>query len=79
MNIFYCVWDIADDKYFRKANDSDATQFGLMYPKIPAHVWATFWILFEIASLIGFVLIGIASFKRTTDQMYAEAAQFLPT
>jgi hypothetical protein len=29
--------DIADDKYFRKVNDSDATQFGLMFPSIPAH------------------------------------------
>lgn len=31
------VGDIADDKYFRKANDSDATQFWLLYPKIGAH------------------------------------------
>ena len=29
--------DIADDKYFRKVNDSDATQFGIMFPSIPAH------------------------------------------
>lgn len=79
MNIFYCVWDISDDKYFRKSNDSDATQFALMFERIPAHVWATFWILFEIAFLIGFVLIGITSFKRTTSQMYNEAVQFLPT
>jgi hypothetical protein len=26
-------------------------------------VWATFWIIVEIGALIGFVLIGIASFK----------------
>ncbi len=29
--------DIADDKYFRKANDSDATQFSILYPKMGAH------------------------------------------
>lgn len=29
--------DVADDKYFRKVNNSDATQFGLMFPSIPAH------------------------------------------
>ena len=33
----YLTGDIADDKYFRKANDSDATQFALLYPRIGAH------------------------------------------
>jgi len=40
-------------------------------------VWAFIWITFEIAMLIGFVLIGIASFKRTQDQMYAEAGAYI--
>ncbi|EJF64240.1 peptidase M50B-like-domain-containing protein [Dichomitus squalens] len=79
MNALYVVWDIADDKYFRKANDSDATQWSIMYPKTRAHVWAIFWIAFEVAVIIGFVLLGIAAFKRTPDEMAAEAAQFLPT
>ncbi|KAI0741881.1 peptidase M50B-like-domain-containing protein [Daedaleopsis nitida] len=79
MNALYVVWDIADDKYFRKANDSDATQWSIMYPRIAAHVWATMWIIFEIAVLTGFVILGIVAFKRTKDEMYAEAAQFLPT
>ncbi|KAI8996560.1 peptidase M50B-like-domain-containing protein [Trametes punicea] len=77
MNALYVVWDIADDKYFRKANDSDATQWSLLYPRIPAHVWATLWIIFEIAVLTGFVLLGIAAFKRTPDEMYAEAGYHL--
>ncbi|KAA1468843.1 hypothetical protein DENSPDRAFT_863851 [Dentipellis sp. KUC8613] len=79
LHIFYVVWDITDDKFFRKTNDSDCTQFSLMYPRVSAQAWAFMWILFEIGMLIGFVLIGIAEFKRTPDQMYAEAAQFLPT
>jgi len=79
MNVFYVVWDIADDKYFRKTNDSDATQFALMFPGVRAHVWATLWILFEIGVLIAFVLLGIVAFKRTNAEMYAEAAKFLPT
>lgn len=29
--------DIADDKYFRKSNDSDATQFAMLFPRVPAH------------------------------------------
>ncbi|CDO73276.1 hypothetical protein BN946_scf185008.g38 [Trametes cinnabarina] len=77
MNALYVVWDIADDKYFRKANDSDATQWSILYPRIPAHVWATLWIVFEIAVLTGFVLLGIAAFKRTPDQMAAEAGTSL--
>ncbi|KAI0058995.1 hypothetical protein BV25DRAFT_1179769 [Artomyces pyxidatus] len=79
LHILYVVWDITDEKFFRKPNDSDATQFSFMYPRVPPHIWALFWIIFEIAMLVGFVLIGIAAFKRTPDQMYAEAAQFLPT
>ena len=71
--------DIADDKYFRKANDSDATQWEVLYPRVPAHVWGALWIAFEVAVVAGFVLLGIVAFKRTPDEMYAEAAQFLPT
>jgi len=79
MNIFYAVWDLADDKFFHKVNDSDATQFEILYPKIRAHVWALFWIFFEICVLVGFILIGIVGFKRTPQQMFDEAAGFLPT
>ncbi|KAH9945708.1 peptidase M50B-like-domain-containing protein [Amylocystis lapponica] len=79
MNVFYVVWDIADDKYFRKVNDSDATQFAMLYPAVSAHVWATLWILFEIGVLIGFVFLGIVAFKMSSEQMYEEASVFLPT
>ncbi|KIP10028.1 hypothetical protein PHLGIDRAFT_28708 [Phlebiopsis gigantea 11061_1 CR5-6] len=79
MNCLYVIWDIADDKYFRKANDSDATQFAFLYPQLDAHVWALLWIFFEVAVLTGFVLLGIACFKLDSDQMSAQAAEFLPT
>jgi len=79
MNIFYVVWDIADDKFFHKANDSDATQFALLFPRTSPHMWAILWIFFEFAVLAAFILVGIAAFKRTPDQMYAEAGHFLPT
>lgn len=36
-NAYSVLGDIADDKYFRKANDSDATQFWVLYPSIGAH------------------------------------------
>jgi hypothetical protein len=29
--------DVADDRFFHKSNDSDATQFSLLYPRIAAH------------------------------------------
>lgn len=50
-----------------------------MCPRLQAHVWATLWIIFEIAVLTGFIILGIVAFKRTKEEMYAEAAQFLPT
>ncbi|THH05264.1 hypothetical protein EW145_g4919 [Phellinidium pouzarii] len=36
MNVFYVVWDMTDDKFFRKVNDSDVTQFHLLYPRVGA-------------------------------------------
>jgi len=79
MNILFVVWDVADDRFFHKTNDSDATQFALLYPRIGAHVWATFWITFQLASLAGFAVLGIFAFKMTPDEMDLQAASFLPT
>jgi len=79
IHILYVIWDITDEKFFRKAHDSDCTQFSYLYKGIPAHVWAMFWIAFQLGSLIGFIFLGIAAFKLTPDQMNAEAARFLPT
>jgi hypothetical protein len=79
MSILYVIWDVADDRFFHKANDSDAVQFSLLFPRIPAHVWATFWIIFQFAILSGFSLLGIYAFKKTTQEMNAEASVFLPT
>ncbi|KAF8582793.1 hypothetical protein K439DRAFT_1413005 [Ramaria rubella] len=78
MNIFYVVWDITDDKFYKKRNDSDATQFNLVYPQIHAHVWAVIWIFFEILVLVGFLILGITQFKETPGQLQA-AQNFLPT
>ncbi|KAK0188790.1 peptidase M50B-like-domain-containing protein [Armillaria mellea] len=79
MNIFYAVWDVADDRFFHKTNDSDATQFSILFPRIQPHIWATFWIFFEALVLAGVAVLGILVFKRTSTQMYDEAAKFLPT
>lgn len=38
-------------------------------------VWAILWILFEVAVLIGFVLLGIACFKLDEDQMKSQAGK----
>jgi len=79
LHIFYVIWDISDEKFFKKVNDSDATQFSLLYPSISPHVWAILWIMYEVVWLIGFMFIGIAAFKLTPDQMRVQAESFLPT
>ena len=79
MNILFVIWDVADDRFFHKTNDSDATQFSLLFPKIPAHVWAMFWILFQLAMTAGFCLLGIYAFRMSKEEMDAQAAAFLPT
>jgi hypothetical protein len=38
-------------------------------------VWALFWITFQLAALAGFILIGLASFKLSQEQMNAEAGK----
>ncbi|KAI0269627.1 peptidase M50B-like-domain-containing protein, partial [Russula aff. rugulosa BPL654] len=63
-------------KFFRKPHDSDCTQFSYLYKGVPAHVWAMFWIVFQLGSLIGFIFLGIAAFKLTPDEMNAEAGKF---
>ncbi|EUC59680.1 peptidase M50B-like protein, partial [Rhizoctonia solani AG-3 Rhs1AP] len=93
MSIFFVVWDFTDDCFFKKLNDSDATQFSLLYPKVPAHYWATGWLVLSSLVFIGMLLLGIAVFKVNThphdfvqaltsqiqDEMAEEAAIFLPT
>ncbi|KAJ4473831.1 peptidase M50B-like-domain-containing protein [Lentinula aciculospora] len=79
MNVLFVVWDVADDRFFHKTNDSDCTQFAILYPSIGAHVWATFWIAFQLGVLAAFAVLGIMVFKRTTEEMNEEAARFLPT
>jgi len=79
MNIFYVVWDISDDKFFHKTNDSDATQFSLLYPSVKAHIWGAIWICFELCVLVSFVVIGLVAFKLNVDQMNDQASAFLPT
>ncbi|THU99121.1 hypothetical protein K435DRAFT_508685 [Dendrothele bispora CBS 962.96] len=79
MNALFVVWDFADDRFFHKTNDSDATQFSLLYPSTGPHVWATLWMIFQVSVLAAFAVLGILAFKRTSDEMYAEAAKFLPT
>jgi len=79
MNILYVIWDVTDDRFFGKTNDSDATQFAIMFKRIPMHAWALFWIFIQFACLAGFCLLGIFAFKLTKEEMDAQAATFLPT
>ncbi|PPQ63307.1 hypothetical protein CVT24_006752 [Panaeolus cyanescens] len=76
MNGLFVVWDVADDRFFHKTNDSDATQFSIMYPRI---VWAAIWVIIQGAIMAGFAIIGIVAFKLTKEQMDKQAAAFLPT
>ncbi|KAJ6621355.1 peptidase M50B-like-domain-containing protein [Mycena sp. CBHHK59/15] len=63
MNILFVIWDVADDRFFHKTNDSDATQFAILYPRISPHQWACIWIFFELGVLAAFSVLGIMAFK----------------
>ncbi|KAF7356705.1 hypothetical protein MVEN_01005200 [Mycena venus] len=79
MNVLFVLWDVADDKFFHKSNDSDATQWSILYPSTRPHHWALFWIVFQLGVLAAFSVLGIMVFKRSDAEMTAEAASFLPT
>jgi len=79
MNVLFVLWDVADDRFFHKSNDSDATQWSILYPSTSPHQWALFWIVFQLGVLAAFSVLGIMVFKRSDAEMTAEAASFLPT
>ncbi|KAG8898858.1 hypothetical protein FRB99_007098 [Tulasnella sp. 403] len=75
LHVFYAIWDFTDDRLFKKTNDSDCTQYELMYPKTKAHHWAIGWIFFEIIIFVVFIIVGLIVFKRTPDEMASEAGE----
>ncbi|KAF7370721.1 hypothetical protein MSAN_00705300 [Mycena sanguinolenta] len=79
MNVLFVLWDVADDRFFHKSNDSDATQWSILFPSTSPHQWALFWIVFQLGVLASFCVLGIMVFKRSDAEMTAEAASFLPT
>jgi len=79
MHVFFALLDFTDDRLFKKTNDSDCTQYALMYPKTEPHHWALGWILLEICVFVGFTIAGLILFKMSTAQMNIETASFLGT
>ncbi|KAL1747932.1 peptidase M50B-like-domain-containing protein [Schizophyllum fasciatum] len=63
----YLPGDVADDRFFHKVNDSDATQFSLLFPALSAHVWALLWIFFAMGTLVAFIMIGLIPLKRQSN------------
>ncbi|KZV99963.1 hypothetical protein EXIGLDRAFT_604847, partial [Exidia glandulosa HHB12029] len=63
MKYLHCSGDVADDKFFKKQNTSDATQFEILYPELPTHLAAWLWIMFQLGVFIGFIFLGIIAFK----------------
>jgi len=79
MNVFYVVWDISDERFMKKANTSDITQFTLLFPSTSTSFWIIFWFILSAGSLVGFSFLGQILWKFNSDQMFAQAAGFLPT
>ncbi|KAJ7449585.1 peptidase M50B-like-domain-containing protein [Mycena latifolia] len=67
MNVLFVIWDVADDRFFHKTNDSDATQFAILYPSIGPHQWAGFWIIVQFGILAAVSVLGIKAFKVSND------------
>jgi len=54
--------DVADDKFFKKQNTSDVTQFEILYPELPSFIAAWLWVrastrLYRSASKLILVIV----------------------
>ncbi|CAD6570616.1 MAG: hypothetical protein TREMPRED_005921, partial [Tremellales sp. Tagirdzhanova-0007] len=72
MHLFYVVWDYLDERLFDKRNTSDCAQFSELIGW-PISAWAFGWFLWESFMFTAAIFAGIGAFKRTDEQMYAEA------
>ncbi|KAG8785285.1 hypothetical protein FRB91_011741, partial [Serendipita sp. 411] len=79
LTVLYPFWDLIDERFKKKQNSSDITQYSLMFPSIPRPVWTVFWSLLTTAALLGFSALGYVKFDLNSDEMYAQAHTFLPT
>jgi len=79
MHVFFALLDFTDDRLFKKTNDSDFTQYALLWDWSQPHHWALAWIIFEIGVFLAFTFAGLILFKDTSSQMATQAAAFLPT
>ncbi|KIM32740.1 hypothetical protein M408DRAFT_326485 [Serendipita vermifera MAFF 305830] len=77
--ILYPFWDLLDERFKKKQNTSDISQFSVMFPSIPRGVWTFGWCLLTTGALLGFSAIGYERFALNSLQMYEEANTFLPT
>lgn len=75
----YPFWDLIDERFKKKQNSSDITQFSVMFQSVPRPVWTILWCLASTAGLIGFSALGYERFALNSQQMYDEAGTFLPT
>lgn len=66
------MWDFIDDRFFKKLNDSDATQFSLLYPKVPAHCKPLFYSIEQRSFSLYRLGYWLVSFQRAS--IYCDAA-----
>ncbi|TXT09780.1 uncharacterized protein COLE_03714 [Cutaneotrichosporon oleaginosum] len=78
MHLFYTLWDYLEDAVFGKTHPSDCQELQRNLG-LSAEAWLAFIFLFEALVFMAATLAGICVFKKTPEEMYANAAGFLPT
>ncbi|BEI81524.1 hypothetical protein CcaverHIS002_0206840 [Cutaneotrichosporon cavernicola] len=77
-HLFYSLWDYLEETVFGKTNPSDCHELQ-RHLGVPAETWLALIFLFEALVFMAAIMAGIVVFKKTPEQMYADAAGFLPT
>ncbi|BEJ12220.1 hypothetical protein CspHIS471_0206800 [Cutaneotrichosporon sp. HIS471] len=77
-HLFYSLWDYLEETVFGKTNPSDCHELQ-RHLGVPAEKWLALIFLFEALVFMAAIMADIVVFKKTPEQMYADAAGFLPT
>ncbi|CAG7847777.1 SubName: Full=Uncharacterized protein {ECO:0000313/EMBL:CCA69551.1} [Serendipita indica DSM 11827] len=79
LTVLYPFWDLIDERFKKKQNTSDITQYAVLFEGTPRVMWIWIWCFLSTATLVGFCAIGYTKFDLNSDQMYAQGNSFLPT
>ncbi|CAO1615343.1 unnamed protein product [Parajaminaea phylloscopi] len=76
LSLYYVLWDVVDDFFFHKQNESDASILARIVPGVKAGVWAIIFIFTASGVLACAIIAGLHFFR---GDIHQPSQHFLPT